>query len=181
MIPGTLAKRYARALHRLASSAAQRDKFLADIESLANAARVGGGQLLHVLDAAHHPVSKRKAIALRIGERLAIDPTVGKFVDLLVERGRVGGLPQIARQFREIVDREAGRIRASLRSARPLAPEVTERIKAALEQASGKQIILESSVDPELIGGVVAQVGSYTLDRSVKNSLHKLRRSLRGS
>jgi F-type H+-transporting ATPase subunit delta len=181
MIPGTLAKRYARALDKLASSPVQRDKFLGNLEDLTKAATEGDSALLKVLDAAHHPLSKRRTIAGQIGKRLGVDPVVAKFIDLLVERGRVGGLPQITRQFRDIVDRGAGRMRASLRSAKPLPPDVTNRIKAALEQASGKKIILESSVDPELIGGVVAQVGSYTLDRSVKNSLEKLRRSLRGS
>ena len=72
-------------------------------------------------------------------------------------------------------------MRASVRSAKPLPMDASSRIKGALEKATGKKIILETSVDPELIGGLVAQVGSYTLDRSVKNSLEKLRGSLKGS
>ncbi|HLT35576.1 MAG TPA: F0F1 ATP synthase subunit delta, partial [Enhygromyxa sp.] len=79
---------------------------------------------------------------------------------------------------RDLADEAAGRIRATVKSATALDPAAQTRIKSALESATGKQVLLETAVDPELIGGLVAHVGSFTLDRSVRTSLDKLRSSL---
>ncbi len=181
MISGTLAKRYARALETLARSSAQRDAFLKNLEDFTRAAENADGKLLRALSAAHYPLSARQIIAVNIGAKVGFDPLVTKFMALLVARGRIHGIAQITRQYRDIVDLAANRQRASVRSAKALSSDAILRIKVALEKATNKQIILETSVDPDLIGGLVARVGSYTLDRSVKNSLDKLRGSLMGS
>jgi F-type H+-transporting ATPase subunit delta len=189
MISGSLAKRYARALIELAG-AQQRDKYLqtlADFTATCKAkdpndpsGHASEGQLLEVLGAGHHKMSQRKAILAAVLDRLGADATFKKFFELVLERGRISGTEQIYLHYRELADEAAGRVRAKVLSATALDAAATGRIKAALEQATGKQVLLETEVDPELIGGLVAHVGSHTLDRSVRTSLDKLRASLRG-
>ncbi len=189
MISGSLAKRYARALIELAG-AQQRDKYLQNLSDFTAACKTkdpndptrlsGDGQLLEILGAGHVKMSQRKAILAAVLGRLGADATFKKFFELVLERGRISGTEQIYLHYRELADEAAGRVRATVKSATPLDAAATGRIKAALEQATGKQVLLETEVAPELIGGLVAHVGSHTLDRSVRTSLEKLRSSLRG-
>ena len=186
MISGTLAKRYARALFQLANTPANRDRYLQNLGDFTAACRTrdprdpsGENDLIKVLAAGHHTLSKRRAILLTVLERIGADPNVRKFLVLVLERGRIHGIEQIYLHYRDLADDSAGRIRATVKSAIALDPSAQHRIKSALESATGKQVLLETEVDAELIGGLVAHVGSYTLDRSVRTSLDKLRSSLR--
>lgn len=185
MISGSLAKRYARALFSLASTPAQRDKFLANLADFTAACKTsdpadesGESDLIKVLAAGHHTLANRRTILHAVLRRVGADPTVGKFLELVLERGRISGTEQIYLHFRDLADEQAGRIRATVKTASRLDPSASQRIVAALEKATGKKVMLETAVDPELIGGLVAHVGSYTLDRSVRTSLDKLRTSL---
>ena len=183
MIPGMLAKRYARALLELATSPAQVDRFERDITAFADAAQTldaDGRPLWVTLDVARYPLSERKAVALAVAQRLGCDEMVGKFVAFVVERGRAAGIAQIARHYGELADERAGRMRATVTSAQPLDEGDVTKLTAALEQATGKKVLLDTRVDTELIGGLVTQIGSYTLDRSVVTQLQTMRAALRG-
>lgn len=186
MISGSLAKRYARALLALATTPATRDRYLQNLGDFTAACLTrdprdpsGERDLIKVLAAGHHTLSNRRAILRAVLERIGAEPNVRKFLELVLERGRIDGIEQIHRHYRDLADGLAGRIRATIKSATALDPGAQTRIKAALESATGKQVLLETEVDAELIGGLVAHVGSYTLDRSVRTSLDKLRSSLR--
>ncbi len=90
---------------------------------------------------------------------------------LLLDKGRIASLPDIARAHRTLVDEQAGRVRATVTSARPLDPLLETRLKTALEKLSGKKVIFEKREDPALLGGVVAQVGDIVYDGSVRTQL----------
>jgi len=186
MISGSLAKRYARALFQLANTPAVRDRYLQNLGDFTKACKThdpsdpsGEHDLLKVLAAQHHTMSSRRAVLNAVVTKLGGDANVRKFLELVLERSRISGIEQIYLHFRDLCDEAAGRIRATVKAATALDPAAQNRIKSALETATGKQVLLETEVDPELIGGLVAHVGSYTLDRSVRTSLDKLRSSLR--
>jgi len=184
MIPGNLAKRYARALLELADSPAKRDRFDQDISSLGEAfdsLDEMGTPLGRVLEAGRFPLEARKGIAKSVCQRVNCDPMVSRFVEYVVEQGRSSGLLQMARHYRDLADEAAGRLRATITSAQALPPEAAQKIKTALEKSTGKTIMLDTEVDPEIIGGVVTQVGSFCLDRSVKHQLESLRANLKAS
>lgn len=186
MIPGSLARRYARALLQLAETPIQREIFGRDLASFVRSAEIRTGDapdaptLFDVLTSNAYLVSERRGVLAKVLERMALDPMVGKFLRFVFERGRIGGAPQIARHYAEMADALAGRVHAKLTSARPLADATVAKIKTALERATGKVILLESTVDPELIGGVMTQVGSVVYDGSLRSQLANLRGALRG-
>lgn len=183
MIPGSLARRYARALLGLAETPAQRDRFADDMTKLAQLARqrdVNNISVLTTLSADRYPLSERRKLLETLARRVGADAMVTKFVVHVLERGRIAGLLQIDRAYRKMADEAAGRVLAHATSAKPLGPDAVAKLKRALEQATGKQVILETNVDPELIGGVVTRVGSYVLDGSVRSQLESLRTSLGG-
>lgn len=183
MISGTLAKRYARALIGLSGSPMQRDRYLKDLETLAKASRtaVDGGTLASMLDAGHLSPTQRLGIGRALCQKAGADATVTKFMSLLVERGRVGGLVLIARHYRDLADEASGRVRAKVVSSSVLTSDAINKIKAAIAKATGKQVMLETAVDPALIGGLVTTVGSYTLDGSVRSSIARLRTTMHAS
>ena len=107
MIPGNLAKRYARAMLELADSPVKRDRFEKDLKSVAAASETRDDTntpLAATLDAGRYPMSQRKALGAAVCKRLMVDPTVAKFVGLVIERGRATGLAQIARQYTDLAD-----------------------------------------------------------------------------
>ncbi len=182
MISGALARRYARALIELAKTPVQRDKFGKDLLALADVAKQKDGNgtpVLAVLSAERFPLGQRQKLATALARRVAADPTVVKFIDVVIEKGRISGLPDIARAYQRIADDAAGRVQAHITSAAPLPLDAVGKIKTALQQATGKQVVTTQSVDPDLIGGVAVKVGSFVLDGSVRASLAQLRKELR--
>jgi F-type H+-transporting ATPase subunit delta len=182
MIPGALARRYARALLELAKSPTQRDKFGKDLTGLANLTKQrdkDGATVLSVLSADRFPLAQRKKLAASFARRVGADPTVVKFTDVVLDNGRIDGLPQIASAYQRMADDAAGRVQAHITSAAPLPLDAVAKIKTALQQATGKQVVTSQSVDAELIGGVAVKVGSFVLDGSVRATLAQLRKELR--
>ncbi len=183
MIPGSLARRYARALIGLAQSSTQRDKLARDLDAFAAVctSRDADGMLvLTVLSTERFPSAQRKALVDSFLRRLGADALLGKFLHYVLKRGRMEGVPDIARAYRRMADEAAGRIDAQITSASPLGPDALDKIKRGLERATGKQVNATTAVDPELIGGVVAKVGSTVIDGSVRAALAQLKSSLRG-
>lgn len=183
MIPGSLARRYARALIGLSQSPIQRDKFAKDLEAfveLSGSKDELGKPVLVTLCTERFALSDRTKLLDVLLRRVGADPMVGKFLKHVLERGRMNGAPDIARAYRRMADDVAGRVNAEITSAAPLPPDALARIKSALEKATGKQVVATTAVDPALIGGVVAKVGSYLVDGSVRTALAQMRQSLRG-
>jgi F-type H+-transporting ATPase subunit delta len=182
VIPGSLARRYARALLGLAPNAAARDKYAKDLAALAQLTKSpdeANKPLLDVLASRRFPHADRKKLLAAIAQRVGADEMVVKFLGHVIERDRIGGLSEIARAYLRMADEAAGRLQAELTSAAPLSPDTVAGIKNALERATGKQVVLETRVDPDLIGGVVAKVGSILLDGSLKSALGRMRTELK--
>ena len=182
MTPGPLARRYARALLGLASSPAQRDRFDKDMAAFAEVVAMrdsNGIQVLAVLTNDRFPLSQRQGVVDGILRKLGADAMTGKFLAYVLKRGRMDGVGQIARAYRRLADEAAGRVRATITAARPLNPSDQAALTQALQQATGKQVVATTQVDPEIIGGVVTQIGSYVIDSSVRAHLARMRASLR--
>jgi F-type H+-transporting ATPase subunit delta len=106
------------------------------------------------------------------------EPELVNFLELLIEKHRMPVLFRIRRQFEALWDTENKRLGVTVTSAVELDPEVAERIGSEIEEQTGTEVELESRVDPEILGGLVVQVGNMVLDTSIKNRLEKLRKSV---
>lgn len=178
MASGSVARRYARALMSLGVEDGGFEKYAAELDRL----RVAFDESAELRDLWLNPANDRAhrmAGVDGLAGPLALSPVIVNLLRMMVERQRLGDLPDIARAYHELVDAKIGRVQATLTSASPLAPELIESISSALAKITGKQIVLESKVDGRLIGGVVAQVGGTVFDGSLKTQLEELRGSLR--
>ena len=177
MIAGSIARRYAKALLLIGIDGRNYDALAAEIESLARTV-AGSTELSDVLSNPVFPQSQRRAVLEDVAGRLGLSPVMLNFVRLLVDRSRIAAIGGIAREYRTLVDAQAGRVRAVVTSARPLSVEQEVRIKAALEKQTGKHVIVDMRHDPALLGGVVAQIGDIVYDGSVRSQLAGMREQL---
>ena len=106
------------------------------------------------------------------------DELVRNFLRLTAEKGRIGGIEEIAREFERLVAAEERRLNVELTTAYELSDEEAAQIVEQIEQASGRKVEATRSVDPDLIGGVVLEAGSLRVDASVRGRLERLRREL---
>ena len=103
---------------------------------------------------------------------------VRAFVQMVVVAGRAEALPQIAQAIQDLADQAQGRIRATVRTARPLDAATLNRLQARLEAREGKQVVLRAEVAPELLGGLQVVLGHRVIDASVHRQLADLRQRL---
>ena len=106
------------------------------------------------------------------------EPELINFLELLLEKGRMPVIFRIRRSYDALWDKENKRLGVTVTSAVELDPEIAERIGSEIEQQTGNTVELESKVDPEILGGLVVQVGNMVLDTSIRNRLEKLRKSV---
>jgi F-type H+-transporting ATPase subunit delta len=109
------------------------------------------------------------------------DELLRNFLLVLADKGRIGALEEIAEEFERLVSEEEGVLTAELTTAVELSDEDERRLLKQIEEASGRKVEATRQVDPDLIGGIVLQVGSHRLDASVRGRLERLRRSLVGA
>ena len=179
MVNVSLARRYARALVELAKEGPGVEAIQGQLDPLAQAIR-DVRELNEILTNPIYPRGQRWSVLLAVmNAQGSVDPTLRNFVQLLVDRDRIGYLPDIARVFRDMADALAGRLRGRVAAAAPLQDDALAAIKKGLERLTDRQVILETSVAPELLGGIVAQVGSTVYDGSLRSRLEDLRRELK--
>jgi F-type H+-transporting ATPase subunit delta len=106
------------------------------------------------------------------------DVLVRNFLRLAADKGRVGEIEEIAREFDRLVAREERRLDVELTTAFELSDEQATEIVRQIEQASGRKVDATRSVDPSLIGGLVLDAGTMRVDASVRGRLERLRREL---
>lgn len=172
----SVARRYARAL--LEASGANADQVLSQLEELVRYLHATPG----VFDALANPaLSHQQRMAMTLGLIKAadgMDPTLANLLKLLTDRNRFSAITAMALQFRDLVDLRLGRVRGTVTSAVLLGDAQLIAIKAQLETLTQRKVVLESKLDPSLLGGVVATVGSRTYDGSIKSQLREMGRQL---
>ncbi|HYG66624.1 MAG TPA: F0F1 ATP synthase subunit delta [Anaeromyxobacteraceae bacterium] len=178
MISGSIARRYAKALFSLAVEQGTVEGWNDRLQTLKDAVE-RSPDLRDVLANPVYTREQRQAIAVQLAEALKLDPAPANLIAILAERNRLGHLGAIVDNFRELADAHLGRVRARVTSAVPLEPAAANAIAEKLSVATSRKIILDRTVDPAILGGVVAQVGSVVYDGSLRSQLEDLRRNLK--
>jgi F-type H+-transporting ATPase subunit delta len=173
--PIVAARRYAEAAYELATRDDTLDAW-ADGLALASAL-VADARVAAAVNNPARPYSERLATLGRLLKGRAPEGVI-KLAGLLAQRGRADRLPDVAREYTRLLDRERGIVEARVTSAAALSSEDTKAVKAWLDRTTGKQVQLVASVDPELIGGLTVRLGDTLYDASVRGRLARLRTEL---
>jgi F-type H+-transporting ATPase subunit delta len=124
------------------------------------------------------PAVKQKLVEAGLG---MLPLLVLNLARLLAKKSRTALAPHIAAEFRRLVEEQKGIARARALTAVPLTDLEHEALIRALYERTGKEIVLETEVDPALLGGVVVQIGDRLVDASTRAKLQALRDSLVGA
>lgn len=173
-----LARRYAKALFSLGKEGAKNENYSEALGAIADLYKEE--QVENALVNPLYPLDARQKIMAKIAELVKADTVLTNFLNLLVEKKRADILPDIAYEMQAMVDLEQNISHGSVISAIDLDESLKEKIQKSLEKITGKKVILEASVDPSIIGGVIAKVGDLVLDGSIRTQLNGLKESIKG-
>jgi F-type H+-transporting ATPase subunit delta len=124
------------------------------------------------------PVPRKRATVVELTARAGVAPIVSKLLILLAERDRLVLLPELLDGYRERLLDFQQVVRAHVTTASPLGPDRAQAIERGLAQVTGKTVTLETAVDPSIIGGVIARIGSTVYDGSVTRQLERMKQKL---
>ena len=170
---GRLAKRYARAIIELAREADALEPWGNELGRAAAAFSEPRLQPILLSPAIDGAVRRRTAKA--VADALNLPPMVRNLILLLADRDRLGLLSDVARWYDQLLDDAVGRSRVTIRSAVALAaPEKATLVDLAKRLTGSREVLATADVDPELLGGVVLDVGGTIYDGSVRSQLARL-------
>ena len=124
------------------------------------------------------PAPRKRAAVEQLTTLSRMSPILGKLLVLLAERDRLAILPDLLGSFRERLLDHQQVVRAELTTAEALAPDRAQSIERTLARVTGRRIALSTRIDPSIVGGIVARVGSTVYDGSVTTQLEKMRQRL---
>jgi len=107
-----------------------------------------------------------------------IHPLVVNLLRVLNSKGRLSLIPALADRVAREADRLLNRVRVSVASARPLSSDQIDSLSQSLRQRLGLEPVVQATVDPALIGGLVIRVGDLQFDSSIRSRLEQLRKNL---
>ena len=178
MADGSLARRYARALLDLGREQDCIDQLGADLDTFAAVLDQDDAQLRNILNNPGLTTTERKNVVTAILGMLTLHQLSRNFINLLVDKSRLVVFDDIRRSYTEMADELAGRIRATVTTAAPADDSTADQIRKVLESTTGKTVLVDFLVDPDLIGGIVARVGDTVYDASIRARLQNLRETL---
>jgi F-type H+-transporting ATPase subunit delta len=178
MTSRTAAARYARALLDVATKeSADLDTIAADLDEFSGLMKQQPALARALLNPAV-PAPRKKAAVSEIVKMARPAAMVGKLLVLLAENDRLALLPDLTNTFHEMLMDRQNIVRAELTSAEPLTAERAETIEKRIATMTGKRVRMVTKVDKELLGGVIARVGSTVYDASLATQLKKIRERL---
>jgi F-type H+-transporting ATPase subunit delta len=152
------------------SAIEQLQKFAAVVRDHPDAARI--------LENPTISADRRQGLVNEICRALQCIPPVRNLIDMLVERDRLNLLDEIIAGYQKLMDERLGIIRAHVRAALPLDSIQQRELETKLENVTGRKVRMEVALDPSLIGGVVAQVGTTIYDGSLRQQLLTIKNRL---
>jgi F-type H+-transporting ATPase subunit delta len=170
-------KRYARAVFEIALENNELDKWQKDLTIMAGLR--DDPVLLTLLQSPKLTfIQKQQLIDERIGP---VSPMAHNLAYLLMSRNKMDIIKEIVEQYHHLIDVRQGTLHAMVTTAVPLEQADREKMRVSLQNLIGKQVILETVVDPSIVGGFVARINGTLLDGSTRSKLMALKRELVGT
>lgn len=174
-----LAGRYATALFELAADGKAIDKVESSLASL-KAALAESGDLKTLIAS---PLVGRdeaaKGIAA-VARAMKLDKLTTSFLGVLAKNRRLAALPAIIRAYNGLAAHHRGEISAEVTAAHELTQKQQDALKAKLKAGLRRDVALDVTVDPAILGGLVVKVGSRMIDSSIRTKLGALAQAMKG-
>ncbi|NNF07545.1 MAG: ATP synthase F1 subunit delta [Candidatus Eisenbacteria bacterium] len=176
MLDIAVARKYAKALFEVSLREGNADRISSDLHSLLELRDSDPSFMAFLVSPEVATDPKHEFIGAVFEPRL--DPMVIGFLRLLVDKGRIVNLPSICEVFQILSEEHRGLVRAQVISVTPISASQETKLKQELGRLSGKEVILESKLDPSILGGIIVHLGDKIIDRSVRGGLKSLNHHL---
>jgi F-type H+-transporting ATPase subunit delta len=178
-IRASLAGRYASALFDLARDQRQIDSVGRSLDAL-NQALADSKDFSELVTSPL--VSRQEAgqALAALAPQLGLDPITSNFVGVLARNGRKGQLQAVIRAFRRLAAEHRGQTTAEIVTARALNDDQVGQLKQQLRTRAGRDVNLDMTVDPAILGGIVVKLGSQQIDASIRTKLNRLASAMKG-
>jgi len=173
-----IAKRYAKALFSLGVKEKLVDQYGQELDAFVQLM----AQLPDLGDALRNPMypeTARKSLFASVADKAGLTPLIRSYLNLLIEKRRLANLGEITEYYHRLIDEHQNIARAQVMAATKLDEKAVADIAKSLEKLTGKKVVVEFQVAPELIGGVVAQIGDLVLDGSVRRQLLNFKETMK--
>ena len=175
----SVADRYASALFELAETDKAVDQVAGELNSLEGMIRESNDLQRLIFSPVISRDDQRNALDALL-DKAAVSGLTRRFVGLVARNRRLFALPQMIAAFQEMLAGRRGETTAEVISAKALSKSQLAALSEALASTVGSKVALSSTVDSELLGGLVVKVGSRMVDSSLRTKLHRLRLSMKG-
>ena len=166
--------RYATALFQLALDAAALDEVGADLTTF-QAMLEDSEDLMRVVKSPVFSADDQNRAVNAVLAKAEITGLCANFIGLVAQNRRLFVILDMIRDFRKLLASHRGEVSAQVTSAEALSDAHVDALKAALKEQVGRDVQLETQIDPELLGGIIVKVGSRMIDSSLRTKLNNLK------
>ncbi|MBW6486832.1 MAG: ATP synthase F1 subunit delta [Syntrophobacterales bacterium] len=177
MINRNIARRYAKAFFKVAAEGKIYQECYDELVAFANIIKTDDN-LYGFLTNPIFSLSDKKAVMEALIEKRNLANLSANFLKLLVDKRRIVLLPDIMDCYRDIMDKESGMVRVAVKTAFPLSPELSEKLRRGLETMTRGKVEMTILDEPELLGGIVVRIGNTYYDGSVRAQLNDIQNLL---
>ena len=174
-----LAGRYATALFELARDNKMLEAVGASLASL----RRGLAESPELRELTTSPVVTRAQATGAIGataQAMRLDPLTANFLGVLAQNRRLAQIGPVIRAFNMLAANHRGETTAEVTSAHPLDDGQVQALRQNLRSRLGRDVAVDLTVDPAILGGLVVKIGSQMIDGSIRTKLNNLAISMKG-
>ena len=177
MSQGMIARRYAKALVNLAENEKDLDNTGKHLNSITEIYKENL-ELRQVLSDTKVSSGIKLEILKDVLSKIKVSKLVDTFSRYLLAKRRIDFLPDIERAFNLLLQEKLGRIEANVTTASELPKDTVKKLVDAISSYSGKEIEVNVTIDPSIIGGIVTRIGSTVIDGSIQTYLNQIRQSI---
>ena len=177
MSQGLIARRYAKALVNLAENEKDLDNTGIHLHSITEV-YLENSELRQVLSDAKVSSGVKLEIIKDLLSKIKVSKLVDTFIRYILAKRRIDFLPDIERAFNLLLQERLGRIEAKVTTASELPKDTVKKLVDAISSYSGKEIEVNVTIDPSIIGGVITRIGSTVIDGSIQTYLNQIRKSI---
>jgi F-type H+-transporting ATPase subunit delta len=170
-------KRYARALFGVAQELKKSEQFLAELRAVLNVLE-SQPEVSSAMESPNlAPAHKLEAIQKAFGGKASQE--IVNFLCLLIEKKRWSHLAEVTVAFEEAIDESRGVTRGTVRSASALDPQQRKALEEKARSLTGREVIFSYHTDPQLVGGLIAEVKGWTMDDTLTSHLRSMKEQLK--
>lgn len=181
MSNGSLSKRYARAIFSIASENNSIEQYNTALSDFVEVLTQNNAELLNALTSPAFKIEERKQVANVVTQKMALEQMLCNFINLLIDKDRLVLIEEISSFFNDMTDAHMGRVRATVQTAKELSDSERQDVAQTLANASEvsiENLIVEYSINPDIIGGIWARVGDKTYDATIRSKIRTMRQTL---